>query len=331
MRELKIYDFNRCLPRMSWSPQNLYNLYRRSIGDEARKAQWTRTTVSLFSQRWQSKALTRAYHGDFIPEKIFKRWYLPKVLPDVRPRVKRNIDVEQSGLARWAKKDSVAEQEEKIREEEEAKGLAPVGSLMFMEVERRIDVVIFRACLAPSVYEARRMVVHGSVLLNGKKHENPGTRLAPGDLVSVDPAEIRFLQHPQESSSKKASEDGETENTSGDEEQAAPERIANSIRAKPYALVYKSKSDLTPFNLPDYASPFLFVPAYLEPSFKTCSVVYVRHPTARPGYSEIPTPYDADGEIVRFAWEWYAKRRPKIRSKSQRAREPENRQALEES
>jgi ribosomal protein S4 len=30
-------------------------------------------------------------------------------------------------------------------------------------------VVIFRACLAHSVYDARRMVVHGQVLLNGKK------------------------------------------------------------------------------------------------------------------------------------------------------------------
>lgn len=40
---------------------------------------------------------------------------------------------------------------------------------MFSEVERRIDVVIFRACLAHSVYDARRMVVHGQVLLNGKK------------------------------------------------------------------------------------------------------------------------------------------------------------------
>lgn len=44
-----------------------------------------------------------------------------------------------------------------------------MGSLMFSEIERRIDVVIFRACLAHSAYDARRMVVHGQVLLNGKK------------------------------------------------------------------------------------------------------------------------------------------------------------------
>lgn len=62
-----------------------------------------------------------------------------------------------------------------------------------------------------------------------------------------------------------------------------------------------------PFNLPDYAAPFVFVPPYLEVSFPTCSAIYVRHPTAGPGYSEIPTPYAADGEIVRLAWEWYQK------------------------
>jgi hypothetical protein len=72
-------------------------------------------------------------------------------------------------LTKWANKASAVEKEIKRREEEASKGLAPVGSLMFSEVERRIDVVIFRSCLAHSVYEARRMVVHGDVLLNGQK------------------------------------------------------------------------------------------------------------------------------------------------------------------
>lgn len=38
---------------------------------------------------------------------------------------------------------------------------------MYTEVERRLDVVIFRSCFADSVYEARRMVLHGAVKLNG--------------------------------------------------------------------------------------------------------------------------------------------------------------------
>lgn len=55
-------------------------------------------------------------------------------------------------------------------------------------------------------------------------------------------------------------------------------------------------------ELPDYASPFIFVPPYLEPSYATCSAVYVKHPSAAPGHSEIATPYAADGEVMRLAW-----------------------------
>jgi hypothetical protein len=150
-------------------------------------------------------------------------------------------------------------------------------------------------------------------------------------MVSVDPAEIRFLQEQPETPAKESeNDDGVDSEGKEAKSEETPSKAVESISAKPYSLAFRSKKGLTPFNLPDYASPFLFVPGYLEPSFKTCSVIYVRHPTARPGYSEIPTPYDADGEIVRFAWEWYAKRRPKIRSKSQKAREPENRRAPEE-
>lgn len=47
--------------------------------------------------------------------------------------------------------------------------MAPVGSLMFQEVERRIDTIVFRSCFAESIYEARRLVVHGYVRLNGRK------------------------------------------------------------------------------------------------------------------------------------------------------------------
>jgi hypothetical protein len=79
---------------------------------------------------------------------------------------------------------------------------------------------------------------------------------------------------------------------------------------------------LTLFNLLQYASPFIFIPAYAEVSFPTCSAIYVRHPTTCPGYSEIPTPYDGDGEVIRLAWGWYSKVRPRMRSETQMAREP---------
>ena len=157
--------------QQSWSPRNLFNLWRRSSPDGDRHAEISFTNMSrpltLFQQRWKSKTLARAYHGDHVNEKIFKRWYVPSTLPDVRPR--KAVSQASIGLAMFARKDDVAAQEQKRLEEVEAKGMAPVGSLMFTEIERRLDVVIFRACFAHSVYEARRLVIHGDVLLNGKK------------------------------------------------------------------------------------------------------------------------------------------------------------------
>jgi len=90
----------------------------------------------------------------------------------VRPRQVQTEDF-ATQLNKWAKLPKAVEKDAKARRQEvdgeNQEELPPVGSLMFSEVERRIDVVIFRACLAHSVYDARRMVVHGQVLLNGKK------------------------------------------------------------------------------------------------------------------------------------------------------------------
>jgi len=314
---------------MSWAPQNLYNLWRRSVGSLKAETTFIRGGSKLFQERWLSKKLMRAYHGDYVNEKIFKRWYLPQSIPDVRPPQSLSG---QDGLTlhKWAKKDVAAGKEKRRKEDNDSKGLAPVGSLMFSEVERRIDVIIFRACFAHSVYEARRMIIHGSVLLNGNKHTNANARLAPGDIVSVDPNAIRFLQAAPPPQLTESSEPESALATSESESAEDSDASDETSQHPPSQVVRKQdrdkKAHLTPFNLPPYASPFIFIPAYLEPSFSTCSVIYLRHPTARPGYSEIPTPYDADGEVVRFTWEWYSRVRPRIRSKKQLARMPENRQ-----
>ncbi|KAJ7750465.1 hypothetical protein DFH07DRAFT_827894 [Mycena maculata] len=294
MRDRGITRVARALPRMSWAPKNLYNLFQRTVHKKNNKYREITfdTGRTLFQERWASKAVVRAYHGDYINEKIFKQWYLPDYLPDVRPR-RKVLGDDNVSLQEFAKR---RQKEKEQEQEEKSKGLAPIGSLMFAEVERRLDVLIFRCCFAHSVYEARRLVVHGNVLLNGKRHYNANTRLAPGDMFSVKPSAMRLLR-PQKT-------EGESDNVIDHPDAPA---------------------GLTPFNLPFYASPWLFVPAYLEVSFPTCSAVYVRHPTARPQYSEIPTPYDADGEVIRNAWEWYMRHRPRKRTETQWSRMPDDR------
>ena len=146
-------------------------------------------------------------------------------------------------------------------------------------------------------------------------------------MVSVDPAAIRFLREKSEAtinySEDEALEDVTDEAVPTEGESSSSE---NSQALSKSSSVERSKSTgLTPFNLPPYAAPFIFIPAYIEVNFATCSAVFVRRPTARYDYSEIPSPYEADGEIMRLTWEWYNKVRPRMRSRSQLARMPENR------
>jgi len=81
---------------------------------------------------------------------------------------------------------------------------------------------------------------------------------------------------------------------------AALERArANPVdRSKPYA---------TPWIPRDYMSAFAFIPRYLEVNQNICSAVYLRHPVARPGLAEVPTPFH--GETMGLAFNWYLRRR----------------------
>lgn len=95
----------------------------------------------------------------------------------------------------------------------------------------------------------------------------------------------------------------ETDSLSPDERrllrQALAEAMENPIDlTKPYA---------TPWRPRPYMSAFAFVPRYLEVHHRICSAVYLRHPVARPGMGEVPTPFPA--EVNALAFNWYLRRR----------------------
>lgn len=68
-----------------------------------------------------------------------------------------------------------------------------------------------------------------------------------------------------------------------------------------------SKPYATPWRPREWMSAFAFVPRYLEVHQRVCAAVYLRHPVARPGLAEVPTPYGT--EINTLAHNWYLRRR----------------------
>ncbi|CAH7670366.1 hypothetical protein BY996DRAFT_4584156 [Phakopsora pachyrhizi] len=343
------FNTKRVLPRMSWNPQNLFNMYQRTIGVDSKEINFSRSSKSVYWQRWRSKAITRAYHGDWIQETKFKRHYLPVSLLPLSKLSNHQSYKNRLFLNNTGKKNSNVK--------------VPLSGLMFQEVERRLDVVVFRSCFADSIYEARRMVLHGAVKLNGLKCNAAWTRLHPGDLVTVNPRSIPMLNPgktwpsnlgdpyvvgnkpkrkkissatssqdqkileeeeeglKQDSQAISASLEGSDKKNDGDLKETIPEADedeptvlteAFSTSEKPNDQQLESSDsklgdqNLT-FTLPAYSSPFIFIPPYLEVSFRLCSTIFLRAPTSGLNYCEIPTPYDSDGEVMRLTWEWYTK------------------------
>lgn len=68
-----------------------------------------------------------------------------------------------------------------------------------------------------------------------------------------------------------------------------------------------SKPYATPWRPREFLSAFAFIPRYLEVHHKVCSAVYLRHPVARPGLGEVPTPYTIEQNGLAF--NWYLRRR----------------------
>ena len=56
---------------------------------------------------------------------------------------------------------------------------------VFQFLERRLDVVVLRAGFAHTIMQARQIVTHGHLLVNGKKHNIPSYFVQIGDRITV--------------------------------------------------------------------------------------------------------------------------------------------------
>ncbi|MDR1338080.1 MAG: 30S ribosomal protein S4 [Rickettsiales bacterium] len=52
-------------------------------------------------------------------------------------------------------------------------------------LESRLDAVVYRAKLSPTVFSARQLVSHGHVNVNGKRVKIASYRVKPGDVITV--------------------------------------------------------------------------------------------------------------------------------------------------
>ena len=67
------------------------------------------------------------------------------------------------------------------------------GDNLMSILETRLDNVVFRLGFARTRKEARQMVTHGHICVNGRRVDIPSFRVRPGELVSVAPKAKELL------------------------------------------------------------------------------------------------------------------------------------------
>ncbi|KAI5850281.1 hypothetical protein DFP73DRAFT_571718 [Morchella snyderi] len=332
MRE-KLFTLKRPRMRQSWSKWNLYNLTRQ------RPPRLERRT--FFQQKWACKADTRAYHGEYLTARQWQTMFR-RTLKAVVPMYSVDL-AEQSGAHMAAGRGAGVGVDQAAAAA--AVPLVPYMSQMYWPMERRLDIACYRAMFAASPRMARQFVIHGFVKVNGKKMTHPNYMLNPGDMFSVDQTKVLYATGAPKIGSAKppaaAESESESESTdTPDSTEAAPisessapapapdpttpdEALAaltltdpttptttSSTTHKngdPNNPVDYSKPYATPWRPRDYLPPFAFIPKYLEVNHHTCHAVYLRHPVARPGQTEVPSPFGP--EVMQLAFNWFLRRR----------------------
>ncbi|TDZ47020.1 37S ribosomal protein NAM9 [Colletotrichum trifolii] len=88
---------------------------------------------------------------------------------------------------------------------------------------------------------------------------------------------------------------------------AEQDALANLLRKDAENPIDESKPYWTPWQPRRWMAPFAFIPRYLEVNQNICAAVYLRHPVARRGMAEVPTPFPY--ETNQLAFNWYLRRR----------------------
>lgn len=153
-----------------------------------------RGTPTFFQQKWAAKSKTRAYHGEHIPEKKWKRLFSRRLMSavDMPPQYLAAHDGSEqaagrgSGLATSSvtaesfsrvpkpsshekrKRHSVFGDVNKLLSDQ-FHNITPYMQMTFAPLERRLDTAVFRALFASSVRQARQFIIHGGVQVNGHK------------------------------------------------------------------------------------------------------------------------------------------------------------------
>ena len=122
-----------------------------------------------------------------IPKHTAKRQLTPPGMHGYRGRRLRDYGVRLNEKQKLRHHYGVLEKQFRRYMAEAKRSKGNSAELLLQLLERRLDNVVRRAGLTRTVWASRQMVVHGHVLVNGKKVDRPSYELKVGDVITLRP------------------------------------------------------------------------------------------------------------------------------------------------
>ena len=120
-----------------------------------------------------------------VPKHTAKRQLTPPGMHGYRGRRLKDYGIRQNEKQKLRYHYGVLERQFRRYVDEASRGKGNTGQALLQLLEQRIDNVIRRAGFTRTVWASRQMVVHGHVLVNGKKVDRPSQLVDPGDVVTL--------------------------------------------------------------------------------------------------------------------------------------------------
>jgi ribosomal protein S4 len=155
------YNTNRKFIRMSWNKYNLFNTVKYPRHRNYFQPKRLRLRNLIYKSKLLAKQRLRSYYGNL------SEIELKKLLK----------------LAAWGRNKFYKTYKTR-----------PIQDYLLLNLERRLDTIIFKLQWAPSIFTSRQLINHGHILVNGKIIKSCGYILSINDLIQVNKKSINFVK-----------------------------------------------------------------------------------------------------------------------------------------
>jgi len=120
-----------------------------------------------------------------VPKHTAKRQLTPPGVHGFRGRRPKDYGIRLTEKQKLRHHYSVLEKQFRRYVAEASRRKGNTGENLLVLLEQRLDNVVRRAGFVRTIWAARQMVVHGHVLVNGRKVDRPSYRVQPGDTITL--------------------------------------------------------------------------------------------------------------------------------------------------